>query len=60
LYPDSAKMKKQMTHADRRDIQFVILAGDQEMAKNVFTLKHMKSGEQLEVTFDELVQKLKE
>jgi len=59
LYPDSAKMKKQMTHADRRDINYVVLAGDQEMAKNTYTLKHMKSGEQLGVTFDELLQRLK-
>ena len=55
LYPDSAKMKKQMAHADRRDIKYVVLAGDQEMAKNVYTLKHMTSGAQQEVTFDELV-----
>ncbi|WP_031425067.1 histidine--tRNA ligase [Flavimarina sp. Hel_I_48] len=58
LYPDSAKMKKQMSHADRRDIEYVILAGDQEMAKNAYTLKHMKSGEQNEIGFDELVEKL--
>ncbi|MGB3775017.1 MAG: histidine--tRNA ligase [Leeuwenhoekiella sp.] len=54
VYPDSAKMKKQMTHADRRDIKYVVLAGDQEMAKNVFTLKDMKSGEQQEVNLKEL------
>lgn len=46
LYPDPAKMKKQMTHANRREIPFVILAGDQEMANKTFTVKNMKEGTQ--------------
>ena len=46
LYPDSAKMKKQMSHADKRNIKFVVLAGTQEMAEGVYTLKDMKTGNQ--------------
>ncbi|MCL4130962.1 UNVERIFIED_CONTAM: hypothetical protein GTU68_032672, partial [Idotea baltica] len=41
LYPDAAKMKKQMNHANKRAIPFVVLVGNQEMANNNFTLKDM-------------------
>ncbi|NJW52733.1 histidine--tRNA ligase [Salinimicrobium oceani] len=58
LYPEEAKMKKQMAHANKREIQFVVLAGAEEMASNKFTLKHMKSGEQSSVNLSELVEKL--
>lgn len=58
LYPDDAKMGKQMKYADKRDIPFVVLAGDEEMAQKKFTLKHMKSGEQLVLNLDELIAKL--
>ncbi|TRO66626.1 histidine--tRNA ligase [Christiangramia sabulilitoris] len=46
LYPDSAKMGKQMKYADKRNIPFTVLAGEEEMNAGKFTLKHMKSGEQ--------------
>ena len=59
LYPDEAKMKKQMIHANRRDIPFVVLAGTEEMNQQRFTLKNMKSGEQFELGLQELIQKLK-
>ena len=58
LYPDAAKMKKQMNHANKRNIPFVVLVGEQEMSKNVFTLKNMISGEQSEVTLDTLISTL--
>lgn len=58
LYPEEAKMKKQMNHANKRDIPFVILAGAEEMENKKFTLKDMKSGEQLAVSLEELVEKL--
>ena len=54
LYPDSAKMKKQMNYANKRDIPFVVLAGDSEMQAEKFTLKNMKSGEQETLSFEEL------
>lgn len=46
LYPDNAKMKKQMTYANAKDIPFVALAGENEIATGLVTLKNMASGEQ--------------
>ncbi len=54
LYPDSAKMKKQMGYANKRKIPFVILAGTSELDNNTFTVKNMQSGTQEEVNFKEL------
>lgn len=58
LYPDAAKMKKQMTYADRRNIPFVVLAGTQEMEEGFLTLKNMKTGDQHKVDAVELVKTL--
>lgn len=55
IYPEAAKMKKQMTYADRNEIPYVILAGEDEIAKAVYTLKNMKTGEQQAVTTDEII-----
>lgn len=60
LYPDPAKMKKQMGYADKRGIPFAVLAGDSEMESNTYTLKNMKTGEQQQVSFYRLVQILSE
>lgn len=54
LYPDSAKMGKQMGYADKRNIPFTILAGEKEMEAEAFTLKNMKTGEQTMVSYSEL------
>ncbi|APG61370.1 histidine--tRNA ligase [Christiangramia salexigens] len=59
LYPDTSKMGKQMKYADKRDIPFVVLAGEEEMNQGKFTLKHMKTGEQSNLDFEELKLKLK-
>ncbi|SFG20990.1 histidyl-tRNA synthetase [Salegentibacter agarivorans] len=59
LFPDAAKMKKQMNYANKREIPFVILAGEEEMEAEKFTLKNMKSGEQQKVDFAELVKVLR-
>ena len=58
LFPDASKMKKQMNYANKREIPFVILAGEEEMQAEKFTLKNMKSGEQQKVNFTELVKVL--
>ncbi len=58
LYPDAAKIKKQMTYADARKIPFVVLAGEQERAKSCYTIKNMQSGEQQTVDLDGLVEML--
>ncbi len=55
LYPDAAKMKKQMGYANARNIPFVALVGEQEMADGVITLKEMGSGSQERLTPDQLV-----
>ena len=59
LYPDAAKMKKQMNHANKRNIPFVVLVGEQEMESGSFTLKDMNTGEQYKLSIDELINKLK-
>jgi histidyl-tRNA synthetase len=59
LYPEEAKMKKQMNHANKREIPFVVLAGAEEMENHKFTLKNMNSGEQAAVSLEELMDKLK-
>tara|TARA_B100001146_G_scaffold225252_1_gene248828 strand:+ start:15812 stop:17182 length:1371 start_codon:yes stop_codon:yes gene_type:complete len=58
LYPDAAKMGKQMGYADKRDIPYVVLAGEAEMAKHQYTLKNMKTGEQEYVNFEALLENL--
>lgn len=55
MFPDKAKMKKQMSYANAKAIPFVVLAGDNEIAENKFTLKNMTTGEQQLVTTEELI-----
>lgn len=55
MYPDSAKMKKQMSYANAKHIPFVALAGENEMNEGKFTLKNMETGEQKLVSAEELI-----
>jgi histidyl-tRNA synthetase len=55
MFPDSAKMKKQMAYANAKHIPFVALAGDNEIAAGKVTLKNMETGEQQLLSHDELV-----
>ncbi|TKG91009.1 histidine--tRNA ligase [Puteibacter caeruleilacunae] len=55
IFPDSVKMKKQMNYANKKNIPFVILAGDNEIQENKVTLKDMNSGEQQLVDVVELI-----
>ncbi len=59
IYPDAAKMKKQMSYANAKQIPFVALVGENEMRENRITLKNMKTGEQQQLTAEELYDKLK-
>ncbi|NND12075.1 MAG: histidine--tRNA ligase [Flavobacteriaceae bacterium] len=59
LYPDAAKMKKQMNYANKRNIPFVVLVGEEELAKSVYTLKNMSTGEQDQLTREQLRKTLK-
>jgi histidyl-tRNA synthetase len=56
IYPDAAKMKKQMNYANKREIPFVVLVGEEEMKANSYTLKNMKSGEQTKCSLSDLIQ----
>ena len=58
VFPDSAKMKKQMSYANAKQIPFVALAGENEINEGKITLKDMTTGEQMLVTADELLTKL--
>ncbi len=58
IYPDSAKMKKQMSYANAKQIPFVVLAGDNEITAGKVTLKNMETGEQQLVTPEELISAL--
>ena len=59
LYPDAAKMKKQMNYANSEGVRYVAIIGEDELAKGTITLKDMESGEQVTVTESELIEKLK-
>ena len=60
IFPDSSKMKKQMSYANAKQIPFVALAGENEMAEGKLTLKNMLSGEQQLVTTEELINIVKQ
>ncbi len=55
IFPESSKMKKQMNYANRKQIPYVILAGESEMEAGKFTMKNMDSGEQKLVSAEELI-----
>lgn len=59
VYPDSVKMKKQMSYANAHHVPFVALVGETEMAEGVVTLKNMETGEQTKLTTENLIEALK-
>jgi len=59
IFPDAAKMKKQMSYANAKEIPFVALAGENEMAQGKLTLKNMTTGDQTLVTPEELIAQIK-
>lgn len=58
LYPSSVKIKKQMTYADNKGVQFVIMIGEDEMKSNTLSVKDMNSGEQNNLTLTEFMKKI--
>jgi histidyl-tRNA synthetase len=54
LYPDNAKMKKQMQYADKKQATYTIIIGASELENKTASVKNMKTGEQLEVGFDDI------
>ena len=59
VYPDLAKMKKQMKYANDKNIPFVALVGDREIESGLLTVKDMIKGDQWEVSISDLIKKLK-
>lgn len=59
LYPENAKMKKQMGYANDNKIPYVAIVGETELANNTITVKCMATGEQQQLTIDEMIEKLK-
>lgn len=58
IFPDKAKIGKQMTFANNKGIPFVIMAGEDEMKENIFTLKNMQSGEQEKSDIHSIIAKI--
>ena len=58
LYPQKAKMKKQMNYANTKGVQFVVLVGENEMESGVLTVKDMNTGEQSALNISELIKQL--
>lgn len=57
LYPESTKMKKQLSYADSLHIPYVLLVGDEERTSGIFTLKNMLTGEQEKLSREALLQR---
>ena len=58
IYPEAAKMKKQMEYANRRGIPHVVIIGSEELGEGIATIKDMRTGEQSRRSFDEVVEVL--
>jgi histidyl-tRNA synthetase len=55
IFPDSTKMQKQLNYANKKEIPFVVLAGEAEVQAQTFTLKNMETGDQKSVSVEELI-----
>jgi histidyl-tRNA synthetase len=60
IYPEAAKMKKQMVYANKKNIPFVVLVGKNEIENNVLSVKEMKTGEQGEMGIDDLIKHIRD
>ena len=58
IFPEQAKLKKQMSYADNRNIPFVALIGENEIRAGKITLRNMSSGEQKELSLEELIEEI--
>ncbi len=59
IYPEAAKMKKQMAYANCKSIAYVAMIGENEIANNNISLKNMITGEQVNVSFEEMIERIK-
>lgn len=58
LYPDSAKLKKQMSYADKKGIPFCLMVGSREIETGEFVLKNMSTGDQRSLSIDDIIEEL--
>lgn len=58
IYPESAKLKKQMAYADKKRIPFCLMAGAREIKNQTYVLKNMETGEQEGLSIDQIVKRL--
>jgi histidyl-tRNA synthetase len=56
IYPEAAKIKKQMNYANQKNIPWVVILGENEINQDVVTLKNMRSGEQKAVSHEQLIE----
>ena len=56
IFPDSAKMKKQMNYANKRSIPYVVIVGSDELKGDSYLLKNMQNGEQKNISLEELLE----
>lgn len=59
IFPDATKMKKQMSYANAKNVAYVAMVGENEMTNGTIALKCMESGEQVSLTIDEVIARLK-
>lgn len=59
IYPEPAKMKKQLKYANERNVPYVVLVGETEMQNNALSLKNMTTGEQESLSLEDLIEKLR-
>lgn len=59
IYPDATKMKKQMSYANSKNVAFVAMVGETELADGTIALKCMETGEQVNITIEKMIEKLK-
>lgn len=59
IYPEEARLKKQLNYANQKKIPFAVLIGDEEVRANAWALKNLETGEQISLSAHEAIQKLK-
>jgi histidyl-tRNA synthetase len=59
IYPDAVKVRKQFEYANKRNIRFMVIAGENEMQNREFSVKNMETGEQVTIAFENLEEYIK-
>ena len=59
IYPDVAKLKKQMKYAGNRGVSYALLIGSRELEQQCYSLKNMQTGEQMSLSLEDIIKKIK-